>query len=761
MEVSLRVRRVEVEERGASAGIRSFFATEIVYLDDFTVTIPVYDYNGGRNEYTGSVFSTTREVAAEMRCLGLEMVDEERTEVLRHSDRPILRCLYKDGDAIRICGLRRLVAGRERLGNSIFAKAMSLGRPWVERLKRLCLAGCSLKKVPDLSMVSLEHLDLRHNIISGEVHLEKRFNSVNLSHNRILRFTQSHRFQRLDLSHNPLSDCFGEARVLNLSHTRVRFFESRNVRKLFVDGTEEIRLGMFENLVFLSMNGCNVRDLSLEARKLRVLKAKGNLIEVVPFFPDLEYLDISGNLVHKILSKGVKFLDASRNQIMALSLCGWDRLVRLDLSYNPLVSLEDSGAPSLKFMSLRGMTIRSLKWGELKHRYDAHACERKRKVVERFVVDLEGKYGRLFLISMHDAGVDVGRIVEMVKQAISQALDPQTYFEKFSEMLRKILFAAGIVMGYVGCMVTPRHVLFNGRGVGVMFSSFAEVKVFDDPEIVGVYDNVGNWHIIPMLCSFRGSTARFDIVDTLENDLGSVLDFVGHRCPLSAVMTVSNFPGICSPDEVIGGMECKVELPIQMTYEEALAGTMAKQRAPGWMNGCENYNFVLRGVGRRHYDALLLNPNPVFGLCRLVPRDTQYQYVTGNVRNIMKMMSAVFHGTVVESFSDLWIVVFHDRVEACLWGLRVEKILKHLGIDVGVGITCGPFYTKISGSHVRFYGPVLNKAARIAKLGIGVFCCHCVWTKHPRVVYIDQGLRSLRGFREPHPIYTPKLSEEG
>lgn len=780
MEVSLEVRRVETQKRVTSTNVRYLFSTETIWVDDFALSIPVHGTRGEKYEYTGSVFSKTIEMVEKFgRKVSLGLSCEEGMEMLKKSDMPILRCLYKDGDAIKMHGLRRLVIidRKDSAASTAFSKMVLQDQSRLEMLRKLKLVNCRIKKIPDLSMMKLTYLDLSHNDISGVVCLRGYFNTVNLSHNeisrvirmrasnldvshnKVTRFFQDFTYRRLDLSYNPLEFYHAEARMLNLSQTMVKSLESKTIKKLVIDGTKRVKLGALENLVFLSINDCGIRCLPFDARKLKVLKARNNFIEEVPLFPSLEYLDISGNLVHTVQNKGIRFLDTSKNQIMVFDLSGWNRLAHLDLSYNPLVNLENFDKLELKSLNLKGTDIRkSLRRNRARHY--VHQCRMKEKVVERFIVDPKGVDGRLFFISVHDPEVDISKILEAIQSEVIGAYNPHVYLQKFCYFFRKVFFSRGIKPEYALCMVTSKHVAISGRGISFIFSNFAEIRVFNDPEAVEVYDNVGNWHFIPLFCNFQGSVARFDILDTVKNGLDSVLDFIGHRCSLSVMMAISStlklYRNSCRGVKLVS----RACLPSKVTYRDAIKGISRKKNNENFIQGGENYNFVLKSSTRRFYGTLLLNPNPIFAFCRLLPRGTSYEYVVGNVANIMKMMSIVFSGTRIHFFSRIWIVAFHDRVEACLWGLKIKEILKCLKIDVGIGITCGSFYTRIVDSHVGFYGPALNKASRIANLGIGVFCCHCVWTKHSKIMYINQGQRSLRGFKEPHLIYTPQISGE-
>ncbi|AFM97809.1 hypothetical protein EHEL_020530 [Encephalitozoon hellem ATCC 50504] len=780
MEISLEVQRIETLKRITSTRIRYLPSTETVWLDDFALTIPIYGSGGERYEYTGSVFSKTADILAKFeRKMNLGLVCEEGMEMLKNGDKPILRCLYKDGNDIKICGLRRLmiIDPRDFAVSTSFTKVILRDQSRLNMLRKLSLVNCKIKKVPDLSTMRLKYLDLSHNSISGVLCIRGYFNTVNLSHNkisrvirmkalnfnvshnRVTRFFEDFRYQRLNLSHNPLEFCRAEARVLDLSRTMVKMLESKITKKLTIDGTKGVSLGKFESLVFLSINDCGMRCLSFDAKRLRVLKARNNFIEEVPFFPSLEYLDISGNLVHTLPNKGVKFLDASKNQIIAFDLSEWGGLEHLDLSYNPLVNLEASNRHGLKYLNLKGTSIR--KGAERKKpRRHVHQCRGEGRVVERFVIDPKEVEGRLFLISVHDPKIDIFEMLKAIQSEVDETCNPHTYLWRFCYLLRKMLFSRSIRPEYALCMTTSKHVILNGRGVGFIFSNFAEIKIFDDPEVVEIYDNVGNWHFIPVFCDFQGNVARLDILDTIENRLDSVLDFIGHRCALSATTAISSTSGLCKDLCVGVRLISRTSLPCKLSYEDAIKSISKKKSNESSIHGSENYNFVLKSSTRRFYGTLLLNPNPIFAFCRILPRDRSHGYVIGNVANIMKMISIIFSGTRIEFFSRIWIVAFHDRVEACLWGLKVKEMLRCLEIDVGIGITCGTFYTRIAGSHVRFYGPVLSKASRVANLGVGVFCCHCVWTKHSGIMYINQGQRFLRGFKEPHLIYTPHISGE-
>lgn len=783
MEVSIRVLKTETRRRAAATEIRSLFVMERVFLNDFVMTINIYDHYGNRYEYTGSVFSGVGEIVAGCRTRGeLGVLSGGRVKIFRQEEYPILHCIYRSGNTYKIYGMCRLVLLESKNVFPACGKTQLLDGVVLSRLRRVNLARCNIENIPDLSCMELTHLDLSHNNISGPVCLPGVFDVVdvsynkissvtridayhlNLSHNSIEHFSQEFGYMRLNLSHNPLRQYSGSARVLDLSYTQVSVVESTASRMLFLDGTKNIRLEKLKNLRFLSLNGCELRSLVFKAKRLRVLKARNNFLETIPHFPNLEHLDVSGNLIYKLSSKRLRFLDVSKNQLIRFDLNDWDQLVYLDISHNPIMEFGFSHmSKCLKFLNLDGTSFKGCK--EVSGCFRGHRCDRRNKVVRRIAIDgPDGLYKRFFVITCASPGTGMKGVFRLIQSKISNVSNPLEYFRKFHRLLQRSLFEMDLELEFALVMVTPRHVM-SGGDLRAVFSNFAEIRVVGDPEAIYVHDNVGNWNFIPLLCGPCGEISRFDIVDTHRNDLRDVLSFMNYKCPISYRASVSNAPEIYN--ESVGEQWWELSMSLlsdRLVYEDEIGNdTFGRDTGShGTVYGSENYNPVLENSMRWCYSSLVTNPNPIFVFCRFVPRNVRdgYRCITGNVRNIVKTMNHIFFGTNLEFFSDFCIVAFNDRVEACVWALRIQSLLSCLQMDVRAGITCGIFYTKIVNNHVRFYGPALIKAVRLAKIGVGVFCCHCVWTKHPRIVYVEHGLRYLRGFKEPHPIYTPQLQDE-
>ncbi|KAH9412052.1 hypothetical protein HK407_02g02740 [Ordospora pajunii] len=795
MEVPLKHCRINITRGVGMIAVKRHFTTEHVCLDDFDVSMAIYDASGQKiHNYTGSVFTKCKDIAAQICNEPFRMfISSNRgVEAIGDNCMPIIKCLYKTGESVRISASHRVVIVKHayRVGFRLLDAISVLGS-----LRRLKLANCGIRKIPDVSMLRLTHINLSNNKIHGSVYANGTFSKVDLSHNRIcsvLRmnasslnlahnairsFSQTFKYQYLSLSHNPLEEYSSEACVVDLSFTRVQFVCSRVARKVILDGTQDVRLGMFDRLIYLSICNCQLRTLDVEAKSLKVLKARSNLIECVPVFPALEYLDISRNLVREIQCKQLTFLNASMNQLITFDFRQMHKMVHLDLSYNPIMSLEGHVQPSTTYLRLEhihmdivGEAYRPMCMNDV-NGCTVHVCKKTDMVVEQIVISNSVQHLNVFIVCSRKPGDDIKSAVNATFSRIDGCADTIEWFERFRSMLNTLISEMDTEASYLICMVTSEHVVISRIGMDAVFSNFAHIRILNEPECVYIYDNIGSWNLIPVICPLKDTVSRFDVLDTLENDIGKIMRFMNYECPLAMAMSISDF---CIFDECkpASGVRCtrsisaalkgclEYERELNTVVEKRSVADRKRRLMESAINGCGNYNPVLKTSSRLGYDSLITNPNPVFVFCRIFPRNSAdiHACIVSNTRNIIRMACNIFFGVVVESSIDFYVLAFHDRIEACLWGLKIQEMLGCVYLDVSVGMACGVFYTKISGDHVRFYGPALNKAARLVNLGCGVFCCDCVRVEHPKIVYVQQGKKSLKGFDGMHMIYVLKQS---
>ncbi|TBU19472.1 hypothetical protein CWI42_020310 [Ordospora colligata] len=795
MEVPLKYYRINIARDVGMIAVKRDYTTEHVYLEDFNISVAIYDVIGQIiHNYTGSVFAKSKDIAAQIGIVSFSMCinNDGIMEEVGDNCMPIIKCLYKVEDSVRISALHRLVIIKHtyKVGFRFLDVINSLGR-----LRRLKLTNCGIRKVPDISRLRLTHIDLSNNEIYGSVYIIGTFSKVNLSHNKICSvnrinasslnlaynmidsFVQTFKYQYLSLRHNPLREYSSEACVIDLSFTRVQFICSRVARKVILDGTRGVRLGVFDKLVYLSICNCELRTLDVQAKNLKILKARGNFIEFVPMLPALEYLDISRNLVREIQCRQLTFLNASMNQLIVFDFRWMYKVVHLDLSYNPIMSLQGHVQPCTMYLRLEHIHMDMVEqmYRDVcinnASRYLMHECKKMNKVVEQIMIGNDAHYLNVFIVCLRKPGDDIQHIVNAVFSRIDGSADTIEWFENFRTILSMLFFEMNIELSYLICMVTSEHVVVSRIGMDAVFSNFAHIKILNESQRVYIYDNIGNWNLIPMICPLHNSVSRFDVLNTVENDIGKIMQFMNYECPLAVAMSISDF---CILDEYKPCNEIRCARSIStasndcLEYEYELNTIIKKRRVADErrkltecsINGCANYNPVLKTSSRLGYDSLIRNPNPVFVFCKIFPRNPAgiHACIVANVRNIIIMACSIFFGVIVESSLDFYVLAFHDRIEACLWGLKIQEMLGCVDLDVSVGISCGMFYTKISGNHVRFYGPALNKASRLVNLGCGVFCCDCVQVEHPKIVYVQQGRKNLKGFDDMHMIYVLKQS---
>ena len=134
---------------------------------------------------------------------------------------------------------------------------------------------------------------------------------------------------------------------LNLSHTQLKSFK----------GLKYLRSLRYLDLSFSGIKSANLKSL-LELEQVRSITLAGNALTAIPELPgDLEYLDLSGNLLAAI-TPGV----------------GAANLKRLDLGHNKLTSLRDITA--FKALTELGLAENDIPATEIKYLWNLTALEK-------------------------------------------------------------------------------------------------------------------------------------------------------------------------------------------------------------------------------------------------------------------------------------------------------------------------------------------------------------------------------------------------
>ncbi|TBU00515.1 hypothetical protein CWI38_0128p0050 [Hamiltosporidium tvaerminnensis] len=236
-----------------------------------------------------------------------------------------------------------------------------------KNIEVLDLSGNFIKEIPrDFSEFrKINYLNLSHNLLENLPTFlsDFQFEELNLSNNRLSKipflnsktlildnnlieyFQQRDSiFDKISLKSNPVKRFFSKAKYLDLSFTFIKnihvTFGEDIVEHLILEGIKiDYFKGNFSNLKYLNMQNCNTSVFSIEAPHLSKLILRNNLLTEFPFFPNLEYLDLSGNLLtfieSKILNlKKLKILDISRNDIINPNAYDWKWLEKINILYN-------------------------------------------------------------------------------------------------------------------------------------------------------------------------------------------------------------------------------------------------------------------------------------------------------------------------------------------------------------------------------------------------------------------------------------------
>jgi hypothetical protein len=76
------------------------------------------------------------------------------------------------------------------------------------------------------------------------------------------------------------------------------------------------------------------------------------------------------------------------------------------------------------------------------------------------------------------------------------------------------------------------------------------------------------------------------------------------------------------------------------------------------------------------------------------------------------------------------------------------------GINLSIGVVCGNFSIRWSPTFPKLFGFGLNKSARFASMGEGVFCCKCVKFDHKNLVFKFHGKKFMKGFDERFEVFS-------
>lgn len=683
-----------------------------------------------------------------------ELVPSYRVSIVvrpRHRSAEILKGLQ----SLQL--LRRLVIQNSRVPR--------ISLQILTRLKYLRLSNISLESIVP-PQHPLEYCNLSRNCLQE---CSVRAKMLVVSHNKIKAFRSSFAFKHLDVSNNPLASVLCSADFLCIRNTCLKHVLHSNARTIVADGTKSIRLGSCPRLVCLSINDCGLAYASFSVSRLRILKARNNYFQVLPRLRSCLVASLSGNFLSSIDARKVHALDISKNQFVSLELNRLKGLKHLDLSFNPLdPSLRDNadGLPATVVLN------DSQSWyfdGFRSRKVSSHSCSGKSPwcMMYRLQATIKESSVTMFVMTQTRTNRRYCELLEEILDTLKNDTSWLSVLSRFSDQvyLRISQEQPYAKMSFI--LITSRIVMVRNFGMESVVLNFAEVESVHDPDIIRVFNNVSTWSIVPVLCHSRpvSNKRRYALLSG-GRDLVEIFQFLGHCCPRSAEFLVTGSGEFFNQQMQITS-KCVLIKEISREYNRDFADVIGSSDAKSTLAssellGIENVDFSLSMLrGGAAAPVFITSANPIFLFMKIVlgpGKDPVLEHEKHNLMGIFDFYCKVFGGRLIEKSYKLYIAGFDTPIQSAFWALRIQKILKAVCIDVCVGISSDVVFRIEEDGVVHFGGPALNKASRISDLGIGVFCCKCIKLNHPLIELVDEGERLLKGFDGRHRIFSLRLA---
>ncbi|KAG8286363.1 biological adhesion [Homalodisca vitripennis] len=282
--------------------------------------------------------------------------------------------------------LRKLYLGFNRIDsvlpntflNMTFLNVLNLDHNRISIIKKRTFFGLTQLQILDLSSNGMKHLQ------SGSFTSVSNLRIINLRNNNLrtisARLFQSTKLERLDLSHNDISnvpdleDVGSTMRELDLSYNLLEYLENQVFRKVPLLTTLNVcnnRLTVLPTDVFLGFNSlinlhlcsnplrANFRELFSFTPQLRRLDLSSVSLTSVPplAIPYLVHLNLTNNLIQDVHPSSADGLPRLRtlllraNHLPSIPNQAWYRLPllkELDLSLNPIKEITNSSFSSLR-----------------------------------------------------------------------------------------------------------------------------------------------------------------------------------------------------------------------------------------------------------------------------------------------------------------------------------------------------------------------------------------------------------------------------
>lgn len=757
-------------------------------IDSFiTVQIPIMSYSNkilNTKIFHGQISSTVSQIISSIKeDVFLLLKTNNRILSLNENDTPFFRMFELREGILKLSNHSVLIARHNyqikfprfleiKLSNlrKLSVYNFSISRIFLESLpflRYLKLVNTGLRIVYPGSKI-LEYCNLSNNEL-----VECKVNSkvLILCSNLISKFESKFKFKLLNLSFNPLKTFSADANCLVIKKNEdIKSVVTGDYRIIIADGSKNLKLGGCPNLQFLSVSRCGFTKLSFSVKGILVFKASNNYLQRVPKFKNCRYVNLSGNFLEFFNASSVQAIDLSMNQLRWFNFSTCTNIRHLDITFNPIDKMHSKCAyASLKTIFLNESQTKYFNSDKIKTSLN-HQCKACTKNFFNYKMEItfQSIPITVFILFKTCLNEDFTQLMDDSFQLFKNSLSHIDLYCDFSEYIYSRVNLLDSNVAILFTFITTTDVMVKSFHLPALIYNFAEIKRISKPKYLFSFNNSSAWIVAPLLCPIKNflkkksSVLSHDIVDVME-----ILQFTKCFCTKPFYFKILSSPEYF--DLQLPPDTSRISLIKKVCKYSEISQDINFHTLNDFLNRCTNLGLSNHDFNKniRGSDVIAMishTESPVFVFVRFIfisDRIKLLETEKNNIFCIVDFYCKIFGGSIAEKNYGTYIIKFNILYHAVLFSLKIEHILHLAGIEISIGISSGLIFSSYNNGIMYFGGPVLNKTARMAHLGTGVFCCGCVKLQNDSIYEIfDESERYLKGFTECHRIYSIKLSNK-
>lgn len=762
------------------ASIGSKFSSRTVTLE-----IDFRDSRGNLIEtksFTGTFEATVNDIKQLFQeDIDIILNDENRRHILSSTEKPLYRCFALYEGEIRQRPDVFLIAKKKAfyfqeltvfVSKCLYLRKLSIkSLPVLEIslkplyfLKYVEIVNAGLRKLTS-TVKTIEFCNLSNNGLEKcDIHSKVLI----LENNRIRSFNMSFRFKYLNISNNPLRDIKCSCEFLNIRNTDIKGVLGTDAKIILADGIKNFRIGTCPNLESLSVNNCDLKDISRVVRKLKIFKARNNYFQNLPKMENCSIIDVSGNFLETIKSKNATFLNVSKNQFREFDFRKFPLIKHLNISFNPLEKVIKNNENEKTIIMNDLLIINNSFSTAITGR--SHVCTKVKKNGYLYKLESTIENTRVFvnIVVVTDSDKNYSaNFAEWFDQFRSKnsIID---IFVQFSDYCYRKLLSDSIKTRLTVILITRKIVMARTFGLPLFIMDFSEAFVLKNSNDFQIFNNVSSWYAFPILCPCEDiSIKRVYSLFSNKVTIAEIFQFSEFLCGRSLEFLAFNQQVFHSNYTTRTITKCDLKKVVEMNdskkdFSKALINAVYEQETDVQeILGLSNIDFNLNITTAEPISNSIITTTPVFLFLKInFTSNTNYVIEAEelNIINLLEFYCKALGGVVVEKNYAVFIIAFNKAIQAAIFALKIENALNIHNIEINAGITGDLIFRSEEEGIIYFGGPVLNKASRIANCGFGVFACDSIKLNFDIIDINDESDRYLKGFEARCKIQSLKLN---